>query len=371
MSIKVRTKLAGRVFSLLLLLAAASFAADEWVKFKGQVNGPVAGPSGTDLETFRLKHYPGLFWTEGYYHHMNFPDGSMITVSIGFNRSEASLAFVYGKPGMKPVNDYIIVDFDEARFDEQGFGYTFGKNRVRLDEDKYRLDIELEKVKVRITYDILAPSYCYGDGMVRYPDGHTYMYYSLPIPRARAHAKGVIAGKEYDLSGWGNMNHDAGDIFPTSIPYNWQVFWFFGEDHSLAVTDHYTHDKFGRVRIQRLVFVDRDGRMFTSIEYPFSWDDWVDADGIRFRYPRHYELTSEAGGEKLHVEATMRESLLLEDLYSNLPSFLRAIAERLTPNGWTMDSWSEYTITYSHGGKTDTYQGKGIVRWMNLEERKK
>jgi hypothetical protein len=359
-----------RLVSVTFTLAFVALASDEWVIFKGQVNGPVESSGGINLSSFALKRYPGFFWTEGYYHHMNFPDGSMITVSIGFNRSEANIAFIYGRPGMKPFNDYIIKDFDDDQFDDTGFGFTIDKNRVRLDGNKYTLKIELPKTRAKIEYDILGSSYTYGDGMVRYPDGDTFMFYSLPVSWARVQVDAVLDGRKYKLEGSGNMNHDAGVIFPAYIPYKWQVFWFFGEDHALAVTDHYTHHKFGKQLTQRLVFIDKEGRMFTSTSFILNWDNWVDAEGIPFRYPRDYTLIAEGLGAKLEVEVRMKEVLLLEDLYSNLPKYLRIIAERFTPNGWTMDSWSDYIITYRHEGQTDTYQGRGIVRWMDLEEEK-
>jgi len=362
-------KIVARVFAIALLAAVACLAADDWSIFKGQVNGPMKAPGGIDLSSFALKKYPGLFWTEGYYHHMNFPDGSMVTISIGFNRSEASIAFVYGKPGMEPFNDYIITDFDDAEFDEKGFGYAIGKNRVRLDGNKYVINLDLPKTKVKIVYDIIGPSYTYGDGMVRYPDGDTFMFYNLPISRARVRVEAVLDGREYKLTGSGNMNHDAGVIFPTYIPSNWQVFWFFGKDHTIAVTDHFTHEKFGKKLTQRLVFVDKEGRMFTSTSFQLKWYDWADAEGIPFRYPKNYTLIAEGGGARLEMEVKMKEILLMEDLFSNLPTYLRIIAERLTRNGWTMDSWSEYTLTYTHDGRTDTYRGLGIARWMDLEQK--
>ncbi|OGP57033.1 MAG: hypothetical protein A2V67_00580 [Deltaproteobacteria bacterium RBG_13_61_14] len=362
---------AARAAVLTLMLATVALASGDWVIFKGQVNGPVAKPGGIDLDSFRFRQYHGMFWDEGYYHHMNFPDGSMITISIGFNRSEVNCAFVYGKPGMEPYQDYVITDIDEAKFDQKGFGFTVGRNRVRLEGRKYTMDINLPKTKAKIEYDIIGPSYTYGDGMVRYPDEDTYMYYSLPISWAKVKVEAVLDGKECKLDGSGNMNHDAGLMFAAYTPTNWQVFWFFGDDHALVVTDHYTHPKFGRMLTQRLVFVDKDGRMFTSTSFPLQWDDWVAAKDVPFRYPRHFTLTAEGGGEKIEVEVKMQDILLVEDLYSNLPTYMRIIVERLMRNCWTVDGWSDYAITYRYDGATETYKGRGVLRWTNLEEEKK
>ena len=367
---RAELKKAVRASVLTFLLATAALASGDWVIFKGQVNGPVAKPGVIDLASFRLKHYPGLFWDEGYYHHLNFPDGSMITISIGFNRGEVNYAFVYGKPGLKPYKDYVITDIGEAKFDEQGFGFTIGRNRVRLEGRKYIMDINLPKTKAKIEYDIIGPSYTYGDGMVRYPDDDTFVYYSLPISWAKVKVEAVLDGKKYQLDGSGNMNHDAGVMFAGYTPTNWQVFWFFGADHALVVTDYYSHPKFGKKLIQRLVFIDKRGRLFTSTFFPFKWDDWVAAKGAPFRYPRHYTLRAEGQGEKLQVEVRMQDLLLVEDLYSNLPTYMRIIAERLTTNCWTVDGWADYAVTYRHDGATETYQGRGVLRWTDLEEEK-
>jgi hypothetical protein len=204
--------------------------------------------------------------------------------------------------------------------------------------------------------------------MVRYPDGETYMYYSLPIAWARAKASGSLDGKELRFSGFGNMNHDAGVIFPAYIPANWQVFWFFGEDHALLVTDHFTHEKFGKALTQRLVFVDKTGAMFTSTSFNLVWDDWAAPKGVRFHYPRHFSLSEEAGGAEFQVETRQKEILLIEDLFSNLPTYIRVVVERLTKNGWTADAWADYSITYTHDGREDKYTGRGVTRWCDLEE---
>jgi hypothetical protein len=166
------------------------------------------------------------------------------------------------------------------------------------------------------------------------------------------------------------MNHDLGVLFPGYTPLSWQVFWFFGEDHALAVTDFFTHQEFGVVPVQRLVFADKSGRQFTSTQFTMNWDDWVKAEDIPFRYPLHYTLSAEAGGAKLEAEVRATETLLREDLFSNLPAVLRVIAKRLTPNCWTYDAWCDYTLSYTDQGRTAKYQGRGICRWTNLEEEK-
>jgi hypothetical protein len=181
----------------------------------------------------------------------------------------------------------------------------------------------------------------------------------------------VFGGKEVKLTGSGNMNHDAGEIFPTYTPSHWQVFWFFGEDHALAVTDHFTHEKFGKQLTQRLVFATKDGRMFTSTSFELKWDDWEDGKGIPFRYPRRFTLGAEGGGARLEGEVKMNEVLLLEDLYSNLPDFLRAVVEYITPNGYTIDYWADYTLTYRQDDRTETFQGRGVARYTHLVEETK
>jgi hypothetical protein len=371
MKIRMRPRSAFRALALTFLLASAAMAAGDWIIFKGQTDGPVAKPAGIDLESFRQKKYPGMFWSEGYYHHLNFPDGSMITISIGFNRSEINYAFVYAKPGLAPYKDYIITKIDEAQFDDKGFGFTVGHNRVKLEGNKYTMEVALPKTKGKIEFEIVAPSYTYGDGMIRYPDDDTIMYYSLPIPWAKVKVDLMLDGKPCKLEGSGNMNHDSGVMFPAYTPTQWQVTWFFGPDHALIVTDYFAHPKFDNKLTQRLVFMDKNGRMFTSTAFPMKWDDWVDAKGAPLRYPRHYTLTAEGGGEKLEVEIKMADVLLVADLYSNLPAYMRIVAERLTKNCWTVDSWADYTVTYHHDGAAETYQGRGIMRWTDLEEERK
>lgn len=365
-----RTRALARRALPLALIAAAALAADNFRVFAGQVNGPVRPPGKTDLASFAHRRYPGLYWSEVYYHEMSFPDETMITVQLGLNPKDATIVFAYCKPGAKPFTEYLVVDVDEARFDSQGFGVTIGESRVWLAGDKYHLSLDFGRVKARITYEILSPSYSFGDSMLRYPDGRSFTSYSFPIPWARVKGQATIAGEERDLEGFGSMNHDAGVLSPIYTPNNWQAFWFYGPDHALMIADFYTNQTFGHVLVQRLLFVDKDGNMFSSTDFTLKWDDWVDAKDIPFRYPRHYSLTAEGGGAKLSAEIKARDVLILEDLYSNLPAALRVIAKQITRNGWTADYWSDYDLTYTHDGHTDTYHGRGITRWTDLEKEK-
>jgi len=361
--------MSGRRLGLgLLALLALAAASDRWIIFQGQVNGPVTRPFKIDVETFRHHQFPGLFWAEVYYHHFNCPDGSMLTVQITFDPRKATVAFVYDTPTIEPFTDYVIVDYDHAVFDQKGFGITLDKNRFWLEGDQYHLHLELSKTTADITYQIRSASYSYGDSMLRYPDGKSFVKYTLPITWATARADLVLDGKKAHLDGYADLNHDSGVVFPTNIPSNWQVFWFFGEDHALAVTDFIANKAFGEVPVQRLVFVDQSGRQFTSTRFAMNWDDWIKAKDIPFRYPRHYTLSAEGGGGRLEAEVRVHETLLREDLYSNLPTALRIIAKYWTRNYWTYDAWCDYELSYTEQGQTRKYQGRGIARWTHLEE---
>jgi hypothetical protein len=358
-----------RAFLLTLMLATAALAAGDWVVFKGQVNGP-AKPGGIDLAAFKLKHYPGKYWDEGYYHQMYFPDGSWMSISFSFSRDEARGTFVRALSGQPTYKDYFIVDLKKARFDDKGFGFTIDQNRVRLEGNRYTVDFITDKTRAKVVFDIIAPSYTYGDGLVRYPDGETFMYYSLPISWAKVKLQAAFGGKNLNLEGYGDMNHDAGEMFSPDNPTNWQGFLFFGENHALVVVDHFANPKFGNQLIQRLVFADKHGHQFTSTEFTLKWDDWATAKDVPIRYPRHYSLTAAGGGQKLEVELRTEKPALTEDLFSNLPTSLRLIAQLITSNLWTVDNWSNYTITFHHDGQSDVYRGRGIVNWTNLEEEK-
>jgi len=353
------------IFSFLLLMPAT--ASDGWVLFKGQANGPVKSPDGNDLSLFAHKKYPGLYWSELYYHQMTFSDGSVMTAQLGFNAREASVVMAFAKAGAEPFTDYWVMDFDDVKFDGRGFGFSFGGNRVRLDGKKYQLDLETGKVKAKLVFDILSPGVTFGDGMVRYPDGKSFAYYSFPIPWAKVRGRATIQGREYDLEGFGNMNHDIQSLSPLYLPANWQAFWFFGEDHALMIADFYVNKKFGELLTQRLVFVDREGGMFSSTNFPVKWDQWAELKGSGFPYPRHYNLSAEGGGARLEAEVNNCEVILSKDLFSNLPAALRPVARQITRNGWTVDCWSGYTLTYRQQGKISTYQGLGMVRWTNEE----
>ncbi len=350
-----------------MMLAAAAPATDDWAVFRGQVDGPVAAPAADPLAAFRHRPLKGMFWAEGYYHHMNFPDGSMVTVSVGFDATQSTIIFVVGRPGQKPFHDYKTIANDQVRFDADGFGMTIGPNRLWLKGDKYFMHLETDRVKADIRYDILAPPYTYGDGMVKNPNGKVHGIYTLPIPWARVKVEAVCGGKSYQLQGFGNMNHDDQVRSPLYYQTQWRVFWFFGDDHALALAEFNEPAEFGNKLVQRLVFAENGGRMFTSTSYALTWDDWVEVPEHKFRYPRHYLLRARAGGAELTADVRVSELLLKEDLYSNLPPGFE-IARHFFKNGWTYDTWCDYTLTYTRDGTASTYRGRGVGRWMHLEE---
>jgi len=346
---------------------------EQWSIFPEQVDGPVTQPGEINLDLFQHRQWPGVFWAEYYYHHLNFPDGTMITVLVSFSPNDVTVIFVLGKPGANAFREFQFTRYNRVVFDEKGFGFSIGPSRFRLEGRRYSIDLKLEEVKAKITYDILGPGYGYGDGMVRYPDGKSFSCYYLPIPWARAHVEAVIEGREIRLDGYGTLNHDSQVLNPIHTPLRWRVFWFFGKDHALAVTEFTSHKEFGEELIQRLVFTDPEGGLFTSTRFPLEWDDWAYEKTIpfRFRYPQHYQLSAEGGGAQLEVEVRLGEMILKEDLYSNLPTAFRIIAKRITGNGWVYDWWGDYTIVHNHKGRSQSYQGCGVVRWMALEEKSK
>src|SRR3990172_9774489 len=111
--------------------------AGDWSIFPTQVNGPAPFKSGVDPALFRHEQLKGGNWAEDYYHHMSFPDGTMMTVMIGFNANEASVLFVLARPGMKVMREQETYKNKKVTWQEQGFGATIGPNRMRLEGDKY------------------------------------------------------------------------------------------------------------------------------------------------------------------------------------------------------------------------------------------
>ena len=353
------------------VLAASAPARDDWVVFKGQVNGPVARPGGIDPDTFKFKNYPGKYLDEGYYHEMYFPDGTWVTMAYFFNRKEANGSIVVAKSGQEPFKDYFTVDLEELKLDQEGVGFSIGRdNRMRLSGNQYTVDFKTENADVKFTFDILGPSYVFGDCMVKFPDQETFFCYTFPITWARVRLQGVIGGKKYDLTGYGNMNHDGGEMWLPDNPPTWQHLRIYEQDFLFVVHDFINQPKFDEKKIQRLIFVDRQGHMFTSTSYSLKWDDWTRPrmKDISFRYPRHYVLKAEGGGEQLEVEFRAGDEIVLEDLFSNLSVSYRLFAMLLANNLWTVDNWAEYTLTYHHDGQADVYKGKGIITWISWED---
>jgi hypothetical protein len=342
--------------------------AGPWNIFPTQVNGPAPFQAGVDPALFRHEQLKGGPWSEDFYHHLQFPDGTVMSALVGFNGGEASVLLVLAKPGMKMIREHETYKNKKVTWQEQGFGVTIGPNRMGLEGDKHQLELELGKVKARITYEPLARGFTYGDGMVRYPDGKSFACYRLPIPWAKVHVEAMVNGVEYRLDGLGNMNHDHQVLSIMDTPPRWRCWWLLGEDHALALTEFNPQPKFGETLVQRLVFMDRAGA-FTSTAYDLKWDDWVEEDKVAFRYPRRYTLAAEAGGVGLTAEMTARDLLVKEDLFSNLPAVVRTIAKTMTKNGWIYDWRGDYAIVVTREGRRETYCGRGVARWMALEEK--
>ena len=186
-----------RVLPVIILSALFGqiLAAGEWRIFEGQKNGLAKERLSTDVEAFRSKPLPGSDWSETWYHEMNLEGQTMICVSVTINRKEASGYIMVAGTEREEFGEQFVVDIDDLKVDPDGFGLTFGENRIRLEGGEYLISLNLDKARAEIRYRILAPSCKFGQSTVWFPDGKSYIFHNLPIPWAEVEVDLEIDGK--------------------------------------------------------------------------------------------------------------------------------------------------------------------------------
>ncbi|GEM_PF-2066293 len=349
-------------------LIGLAVVAGEWRIFQGQKNGLVKEKLFTDVEAFRSKPLSGSNWANVWYHEMNLSGGTVICVSMGITEKEANGYLAVEGVGRESFSETFVINIKDVAIDPEGFGLRFGPHRIKLDGENYLISLNFENTRAEIRYHILAPSYNFGDSTVIFPDGKSYVIYNLPIPWAEVRVDLERYGKKERLSGWGSMNQDNAMLSAFKGNPRWRAFWFYDKEFGLDVVDFNPNDSFGDALVQRLVFADEKGRLFTSTNYELTWDDWVEVPDKNFRYPRHYKILAEAGEDKVEAEIKLEKVVLATDLFSNLSGVVSFIARHITKNGWTYDFWCSYTLTTTLDGETDVRKGSGAGRWVALEE---
>jgi len=357
------------LMALFLAVPLVAFAALEFTAYGGHKNGKVEGYGRTDVAMFRATPRDSRFYTEVWFHEIQFPDtGAMIIVNfqrhnISLRKGGAEAYLTYSAPGRPDAMDRMSLGPDQIKFDPQGFGISFGNSRVELKGDQYIIKYRGETIQADITYDILVPSFQQGDGMLRFTKSGDFVRYNFPIPWATATGTITIGGKTQKLNGHGSMNHDYQILSPTRVMGDWRALWLYGENETISVVRCSSPDLDGKW-IQRLMVAEKGKILFSSHDYKFEDLGTIKIEGSNVPCAAGFKLSVEHGGDWLRGEVKVTSVQEKGELLQYLPSLMKRIADLIVEETWTYRFWCDYEFEFSIDGQVRTIKGKGTGNYV-------
>jgi hypothetical protein len=248
----------------------------------------------------------------------------------------------------------------EVRIDPQGFGLSFGPNRIEREGEFYRIRYRGASIQADLTYRILAPGYQQGDGVVRFGKQDQYAYYSFPIPWAEVTGTITRDGKPVELKGMGSMNHDRQVLSPTRFMNRWRVGWFYGTDATVSILRCTSPDLKGRW-IERLMVAEQGRILFSSHKYRYEELDPEPVPGSPVPCPRRYRIEAVHGDDRLTGSYSLTRLQETKEILADYPYLFRQLAKLITRETWSYRFWADFDFELRMDGKTRRIQGTGTA----------
>ncbi len=360
---------------LFLFMLGLSVLAAGITYFKGHENGRVEGFDKTDLEIFRAQPLEPRFYTEVWFHEMQFPDEDIIVIvnfqthNLGWSRGYIDTYITYSDPTSGLLVDNIQVGPEDVKIDETGFGISAGDKRIELEGDHYRIRWHGEKIQADLTYKILVPSFQQGDGTMRFEGTDDFVKYNFPIPWAEVEGKITIEGKTHELKGWGSMNHDWQVLSPTRFMSDWRALWLYTDDATVSVV-RCTAEDFKGEWVQRLMVAERRKVLFSSHDYTFEELDFKPVPGSNVPCPSRFRLEAVHGDDRIKGEIRVTGIQEKKEILGEFPSFFRQMAKLFVDETWSYRFWVDYNFEFHQEGKTRRINGRGTGNYVSSVKKK-
>jgi len=369
----IKPGLAGLALFALASIAAAGL---NMVMFRGHQNGKVTGFDRLDVSLFQAQPQESFFYTEIWFHEMQFKDLNMIVIvniqlhNWGLKKRNADTFITVSSPELGLRLNKDSHKAGTVRIDPQGFGVTTGRHRIELAGDQYRVRYQGDDIQADLVYHPLTGSYQQGDGQIVFGDTGDFVMHNFPIPWARITGTLTVRGKTYNLDGVGSMNHDRQVLSPLRYMSRWRAFWFYTEDATIGMVRASAPDLNG-VWSQRLLVADPGRLLFASHEYQLEeLDPGPGPNHGPVPLPRRFRVEAVAGDDYLRGEIRVTAVPEAKNILAEYPLLFRKLAAAVIDEAWSYRFWCDYTFELRLDGRTRPISGSGTGNFVDLGRRK-
>jgi hypothetical protein len=359
---------------LVLLLGAAGPA--DVTFFAGHQNGKVTGFDRLDLSMFKALTFDSRFYTEVWFHEMQFRDQNMIVIvniqlhNLGLSNKNADTYITVSSPELGLLFNKDSNGAKSVKIDPQGFGITAGKSRIELAGDVYKVRYQGKDIKADLIYHPLTGSYQQGNGKVVFGKTGDFVMHNFPIPWAKITGTLTVKGKEIKLDGMGSMNHDRQVLSPLRYMSRWRAFWFYTSDATIGMVRASAPDLKG-VWSQRLLVAEQGRLLFASHDYRLEELDPAPVhNGGAVQLPRRFKVEAVAGDDYLRGEIKVTAIPEVKNVLADYPFLFRKLAEAVTDETWSYRFWCDFKFEFRQDGKTRAIMGKGTGNFVDMAEKK-
>ncbi len=369
-------RLAARpAFLIPALLLALSAIADPGIRyFQGHENGKVTGFDKTDAAMFRASDLKSKYYTEPWFHEMQFPDEGIIVI-VNFQRHNMGFSSGYLDAYLMisdKDNDAMIEQWSgksgDVKIADTGFKIVAGPHLMKLEKDTYRVRFEGKDMKADVTYKILIPSFQQGDGKVVFKDGE-FVRYNFPIPWAEVSGTLTYKGKTRKVKGNGSMNHDLQDLSPLKFPTRWRALWAYGEDMTVSMVNCSAADFKGEWAM-RLMVAEKGKILFSSHDFTLKGEDFQPVPGGNVPMPMKFAIEAVHGDSWLKGGYKVVRVQEKKNALDEAPSFLRPLASLVISEMWSYRYWMDYEFEFHQDGQTRTVKGRGVANYVDSVDAK-
>ncbi len=204
------------------------------------------------------------------------------------------------------------------------------------------------------------------------PERDVFNHYLVNSPWADVTGTMKVGGKTLDVKGQGYSDRSLSTLPLTKqnpYLYAWRTFspegtpredrWFCGLLESVS------HEKFGSKRIPILQIAHGEEWVLTTMDYKLIPTEYVKKPDIPYEYPTVIKVYSSDQGYKFRGKFICRELFDFTDIFSELPMFIRKMAEKFLTRPVFFRSKGDFegTVTYPDG-HTESFRLEGAIEYM-------
>jgi len=238
---------------------------------------------------------------------------------------------------------------------------------------EYRLRYDFDNFYCDLTFRNVLRPWKPGTGWAFLTPGRdVFNHYLVNSPWADVTGTMKVAGKTIDVKGQGYSDRSLSALPLTrqhTYLYAWRTFspegtprkdrWFCNLLESVS------HKKFGSKRIPILLLAHGQEWALTTMNYKLVPAKWVKTPDVPYEYPTRIKIFSNDRGYRFRGEFVCKELFDFTDIFSELPEWLRKVAEKFLERPVFFRSRGNFegVITYPDG-HMESFRLAGAVEYM-------